>query len=51
MATLYNINQYYKETVKLCSRADMELPDGSHNCHRNMAFAYFKTDENMKAIK
>ena len=45
------MNQYFGETIKLCSKANLELQDGSHNCHRNWAFAYYKIDEKIKAIK
>lgn len=51
LATLYNMNCYFKETIKLCSKANLEIPDGSHSCQRNLAFAYHKIEDNMKAIK
>ena len=51
IATLFNMNKYYKDTIKICSKANLEIPDGRHNCQRNWAFAYHKTEDNLKAIR
>ena len=50
LAFLYNMHQFYSETIQVCGCAKMNNPQ-NHNCHRHWAFALFKKGEMGKAIK
>ena len=51
LAYIYNMHQYYPETINVCNKAKMDNPDETHNCYRHWAFALFKKGEMAKAIK
>ena len=52
LAFIYNMHQYYQETINVCNTAKMHTPEGeNHTCHRHWAFALFKRGEMAKAIK
>jgi Tfp pilus assembly protein PilF len=50
LAFLYNMNQFYGETVNICKEAKESNRYG-HNTHRHWAFAEFKQGNMVKAIK
>lgn len=51
LAFIYNMHQYYPETINVCNKAKLDNPEGTHNCYRHWAFALFKKAEMAKAIK
>jgi tetratricopeptide (TPR) repeat protein len=51
LAFIYNMHQYYPETINVCNKAKLDNPEGTHNCYRHWAFALFKKGEMAKAIK
>lgn len=50
LAFIYNMHQFYQETINICSYAKLNDPK-NHICHRHWAFALFKKGEMAKAIK
>ena len=50
LAFLFNLHQFYPETINICGQAKLHIPD-QHNCYRHWAFALFKRGEMAKAVK
>eukprot|EP00347_Sterkiella_histriomuscorum_P007456 403348846 len=50
LAFLYNMHQYYHQTITVCGLAKQNNPD-KHNCYRHWAFALYKMGKMAKAVK
>ena len=50
LAFLYNMHQLWAECENICACAKLNIPE-SHSCFRHWAFALFKREKNIEALK